>query len=643
MEEIKSSLSGLVAAVKTLGDKIDKQEERLIRLENESITRNYAEPALNVDGLPSQTLPPAPPAPPVQEDSWEDLSESEHNNLQSISSVKEDNLEESIGGKWFAKIGITAIVLGVSFFLKYAFDNNWIGETGRVSIGILAGLALLGLGEKTIRKYAVYGRIITGGGIAILYLSVFAAFDFYHLITQIPAFICMALITAIGIALSLRYDAISLIMVAVLGGFLTPFLISTGENNQFGLFSYILILDLAVLAVSYFKKWRWLNLVGFLGTIIIFIGWVVEFYTKAQLFPTMFFLTLFFIVYSISSLVYNLVKKEKSSGIEQLLTLASAVIYFASSYAFLNSDYHPFMGFFALILAIYYFLWAYLTKVITAEDENLYNFLAFLTVGFITLAIPIQFEQNIITIGWIIEAVLLVVLGVKAKKESIISFGVVVFAMASVRLLTLDAGMRIDNNLFMINKTFFTFLVAILAAYLMAYLSRNYEESGSFIKKGSLVVLFVIAANFFTIFAISREIVVYYDNQRKEIYAEQSRATEQMRKYGRKNSGSYYQSIEYKASQSKMTKLKNKSSVTLSIFWLVYGIILMAGGIFGKNRGVRIGGMLLLILSILKLFFYDLWNLGTLYRIISSISLGVVLLAISFAYQKYKDKIKEII
>jgi len=553
-------------------------------------------------------------------------------------------MEENIGGTWFARIGMAALVLGASFFLKYAFDNNWIGEVGRVMIGIIVGIILLGLGEKFIRKYFVYGQLLSGGGLAVLYLSIFAAFDFYSLIGQIPAFLMMMLITTVGIILSIRYDAISLIIVSTLGGFFTPFLISTGKNNEAGLFSYILILDLAILAVSIFKKWRWLNVLGFLATMFVFMAWAGEFYRADELPLTMFFLTLFFITYSISSLIYNLVQKEKSSGIEQLLTIMAGSVYFASSYAILDPKYHIFMGFFALILAIYYFLWAYLVRALTPEDDSLYGFLAFLTVGFVTLAIPLQFDGRVITIGWTIEAILLLILGTKTAQNAIKAFGVVVFELAFFRMLFIDSNHG-SNDMVLFNKVMLTYLVVIISAYLAAYLFHAYslegeDDKNSFLAPKKLVATFLITANFLTIYAISREISYYYD---QEIRTVQRQLEKDYAIPKKMDVGSFQPYQTLNVNQEKIKKLQNKSSVSLSLFWLLYGIILVLFGFFSRVKGVRVGGLLLFTLAILKLFFYDLWSMGTLYRIISSMSLGVVLLAISFAYQKYKDKIKEII
>lgn len=624
-EEIITSLNVINSAISDLNQKIEMQNERIAKLEGGQVKMASSEPTYIAPLSPAQTYISPPPAPTS-------ISQSTFQPTP----VRESNLEENIGGTWFARIGMTALVLGVSFFLKYAFDNNWIGEIGRVMIGIIAGVILLGLGEKFIKKYFVYGQLLSGGGLAVLYLSVFAAFDFYALIGQIPAFFMMMLITTVGIVLSIRYDAISLVIVSTLGGFITPLLISTGKNNEVGLFSYILLLDLAILVVSIFKKWRWLNILGFFGTVFMALVWAEKFYREDEMLVTMIFFTLFFIVYSISSLVYNLVQKEKSSGIEQVLTLLTGVIYFASSYAILNPNYHLFMGFFALILAIYYFLWAYLVRALTPDDENLYNFLAFLTVGFITLAIPIQFDRKIITAGWAIEAVVLLMLGVKTGQVAIKAFGVIIFEFAFIRMLLIDSG-HVEADSVFFNKVILTYFMVIISAYLSAYIFQLFSDEdvshneNSFLAPKKLIAIFLISANFLTVCAISQEINFYYakeirliENQTEKNFAIQK-------------------NTNINVNYDKINKLESKNSVSLSLFWLLYGIILVLIGFFSRSKGVRIGGLLLFTLAILKLFFYDLWNMGTLYRIISSMSLGVVLLVISFVYQKYKDKIKEII
>ena len=178
--------------------------------------------------------------------------------------------------------------------------------------------------------------------------------------------------------------------------------------------------------------------------------------------------------------------------------------------------------------------------------------------------------------------------------------------------------------------------------YCIAYIIHVFSDENSLgVKRKTLVVIFVAMANFVTIFSVSKEIVETYDRKIQNVYSQQSRAMKESL-----SAPSAQRSLDRKASvasQDTIRSLRNKSSISLSIFWLIYSVILLIVGIFGKYKGVRIGGLALLMLAILKLFFVDLWSLGTLYRIISSISLGVVLLSISFVYQKHKDFIKQII
>ncbi len=169
-------------------------------------------------------------------------------------------------------------------------------------------------------------------------------------------------------------------------------------------------------------------------------------------------------------------------------------------------------------------------------------------------------------------------------------------------------------------------------------------EDGEFVKSREAVAIFIIMASFLTVFGISREINFHYQKKIDKLIKERELIRSQ---YPISPLPNYYdESMSYqskKVNYENVDKLRNRKSVVLSIFWMIYGIILTSLGIAERYKPIRIGGLLLLIVAIFKLFFIDLWGLGTLYKIISSISLGVVLLSISFAYQKYKNVFKQII
>lgn len=552
-------------------------------------------------------------------------------------------LEERIGTKWFAYIGISALILGVSFFLKYAFDNDWVGPLGRVFIGILVGISLVGAGDKVIKKYFSYGQVLVGGGITVLYLSIFSAFSFYGLITTLPAFLLMLIITVAAILLSLYYNAISLLIVAVLGGFMTPFMVQI-TDDQFWLFSYILLLDLAILVASIFKRWGKVNIIGLIGTTLLLFVWFSIEYQESDLFLSMFFLTMFFFVYSLSSIIYGILERKASNSTEQFLLILSASLYFIASYLLLKDNFHSFLGMFSILLALYHAIMAYIIKEKNPKDNIMFDFLIFIAIAFVTLAIPLQLERGVITVSWSVEAVLLLWVGLRMQARNISLIAFFIFMGVFFRLFMFDFVFS-DNYMFLFNETFFIFLFVIFMLYVAAYIcQQSYElikNEKYFLEAKHLMLLFLLFANFLTVVSISREITYNYKQEiNKERILLRNDTEEASIQKGL--SPQVYETNRW-SSMEEINRLKNKSSLTLSIFWLVYGVIMLAVGIFGKYRAMRLGGIVLLGVAILKIFLYDLWSLGTLYRIISSISLGVVLLLISYNYQRYKDKIRELV
>ncbi|MBZ5535308.1 MAG: DUF2339 domain-containing protein [Acidobacteriia bacterium] len=204
------------------------------------------------------------------------------------------SLEARIGGNWLLWVGIVAIVLGTVYFLKLAFENNWVGPSMRVAIGAFFGIGFVYWGEELQkREYPVYGQAVTGGGNAILYLSIYAAFNFYHLIPASAAFFLMILVTATLSVLAARYGSLALAFIGLVGGFMTPIWLSTGEDHQVILLSYIALLVAGVAYLARARNWAVLNYSSFILTLVIFLGWAVRFYSGEKRGATEFFLCLF--------------------------------------------------------------------------------------------------------------------------------------------------------------------------------------------------------------------------------------------------------------------------------------------------------------------------------------------------------------
>src|SRR4029077_8735058 len=195
---------------------------------------------------PAEPSPPAetaePPASPPP------LQPAAHIAPHAPVSDRPREFETKVGLTWISRIGAITLIFCVAFIFKYAIDNQWIGETGRIVLGILAGLVCLGIGGRIWRRgQQTYAQAISGLGIAVLYLSFYASFAFYHLLPQSIPFALMTLTTALSAALALRYEAPAIAALGLIGGYLTPVLLSTGEDQPIVFFSYIFLLDVGAL------------------------------------------------------------------------------------------------------------------------------------------------------------------------------------------------------------------------------------------------------------------------------------------------------------------------------------------------------------------------------------------------------------
>jgi uncharacterized membrane protein len=188
------------------------------------------------------------------------------------------SIENAIGTRWIGRIGVLAILFGIAFFLKYSFDNKLIGEAGRIMLGIFWGAAFIGAGEylQKKRNLSLYGQMLTGGGLGILYLSMYAAFALYHLIPAALAMAALVAITTTGMMLAVRYSSYPLAAIALLGGLLTPLMLSTGRNQPLTLFSYILLLDAGVILLLRFRSWPGLVAASLAGSALLYAGWTAS-------------------------------------------------------------------------------------------------------------------------------------------------------------------------------------------------------------------------------------------------------------------------------------------------------------------------------------------------------------------------------
>jgi uncharacterized membrane protein len=520
-----------------------------------------------------------------------------------------ESLEGTIGKLWLNRIGIVAILIGVAYFLKYAFDSGWIGPGGRVAIGLLAGIAVVVWSESFRSKgSAAFSYSLKAVGIGILYLSLWAASQYFHLIPASVAFVAMILVTASTITLALTQDAEILAVYAMIGGFSTPGLVSTGENHEIVLFSYVVLLDLAILAMVAFKPWRRIVWGAMLGTAVMYVGWSAEYYDSSERTVTVLFASIFFAIFALAPLLTPLSHSRWHSGMSitlMLLPLVNGAGYFLALFVMYDRETVT-LTWYALALAAVYLVLSSQFKRRVDSDPNVVKTVNLLhvavAIAFITVAIPLKLDAHWITIGWLIESAVLLFVAVKSDAHFLRIFAGCTLALGVCRLLFFD-NFNVQTLIF--NARFATFLVAIaiLAGIVAAGEHYGSEREMPFVKLAG------IALNVLALVALTSEANGYFSRQITAIYQHRNM---------------------YEATR----QLEIARDFSFSAIWILYGAALMVIGFWKRSAFIRWQAMVLLAVTIGKVFLYDSRELQQIYRILSFIALGVMLMAVSYAYHR---------
>ena len=191
--------------------------------------------------------------------------------------------ESTVGLNWVNRIAVVTLTLGAAFLFKYGVDNDWFGPAVRVGMGVIAALVSLAAGEFVSRRgQRIFGQGITGLGVALLYLSFYAAAALYHLIPQAMAFALMALTTVGAGQLALYYESQAIAALGLIGGYITPPALATGENHPWILFTYVFLLNTGGLWTAHLRKWKLLAPLAAAATVLLYAGWHNEWFDTSQ-------------------------------------------------------------------------------------------------------------------------------------------------------------------------------------------------------------------------------------------------------------------------------------------------------------------------------------------------------------------------
>jgi len=306
------------------------------------------------------------------------------------------------------------VLFGATLFLKLAIDNHWIGPVGRIIIGLIAGAGLVVWSERFRHKgFPAFSYSLKAVGSGVLYLSLWAAFQLYHLLPSEAALGGMILVTAWNAYMAWAQDAELLAAYAIAGGLATPLLLSTGGNHEIFLFTYLLAIDLATVVLVRIKPWQRLLLGAFPGTVLYFIGWYSKSYEESAFAVTIFFVGLFFTAFASVPIKFSSAKADSNSATtprslgrlltEVLLPLGDAAFVSLALYSVMqDSDRHWFLPWLMLILAAVYLMITRLPQGPVPAAMHLS-----LAVVFLTIAIPLKASGHWITVAWLVEGVAL--------------------------------------------------------------------------------------------------------------------------------------------------------------------------------------------------------------------------------------------
>lgn len=316
------------------------------------------------------------------------------------------------------KIGVIVSFFGVAFLLKYAVEHQVLVvpiEIRYLLVAMSAGV-LLAIGWRLRTRLRVYALSLQGGGIGILYLTIFAAFRVHPLLPAPFAFALLVLLTAGAGVLAVLQDARALAVLGIVGGFLAPVLVSTGSGNHVALFSYYLLLNSAILGIAWYRSWRDLNLIGFVFTFGVATMWGYEYYRPELFASTEPFLVVHFLFYQAIAILFAFRQPPNLRGIvDGTLVFGTPVVAFALQSQLLEGSEYG-LAISAMVVAIAYTLTALWLHRSQGKSMRLLveSFVA-LAVAFATISIPLALDDRWTAVAWALEGAALVWVGVRQQ------------------------------------------------------------------------------------------------------------------------------------------------------------------------------------------------------------------------------------
>ncbi|WP_291529639.1 DUF2339 domain-containing protein [Bacteroides sp. UBA939] len=389
--------------------------------------------------------------------------------------------EKYIGENLFGKIGILVLVVGMGLFVKYAIDKNWINEVFRTVLGFVVGSGLLLLSQRLKGTYRTFSSLLAGGAFAIFYVTVSMAYHYYGLFSQTAAFIILVVLTVFMSLLAVFYNHRELAVIALVGGFISPFLVSNGAGNYLVLFTYLTILNMGMFGLSIYKKWGELPIICFTATYLIMLGYSLvtdlDSAQSGQLVNLLLFATLFFLIFLLPIII---IVRTKGGKINQLLLIVVVLnnflyLLFALWYLREWQLAYNIKGAFTLFIALVNVLIAFIVRKRKADKGLLFTLLNGMFLTFASLSVPVQLDGTFITLLWATEVVVLLWLFIRFRQPVYVRFIQALLWLTVLSFLMDITNAMVDNTArsLLLNGTFTTGIFTGVAFGVFAWLMER--------------------------------------------------------------------------------------------------------------------------------------------------------------------------
>lgn len=546
-----------------MDERLDALERRVAGLERDVATLLSRAPVRPAPAAPISAASPPPAPTPARE-------------------VKPMlDAEAFLGGRVLLAVGALALLLGVGFFIKYAFDNGWIGPLGRVAVGLLAGAAFVALAEVLRRRgRRFYAEGLTGLGGGILYLSLWAAGNGFHLVPVGASFFAMVAVTAALVAIGVSHDSEVAAAYAICGGFITPLLNATDRAQPVELLTYIAILDAAFVFLPLTRRWPRIEATAFVLTQL----YVLAVYSAGELSlgPFLGFASLYLALFAWQP-VMKAMRGAGFRGFEGVLSIATALAYYAALHAELYDAHRYWLTAAVVVFAAAALLVALLSKVAAARSVY-----ASIALALVTGGVAIAFAGDTVAVLWGVEGALLGLLGIRQRNRVIQSFGFASFVFGVLRMMAIQP----EGGALFANARFLTLAIYAVGLFVVHLAGAAEEEATPF---SPLYRAYEPVAHVFAVVALSYEL--YNWTQGNEL--------------------------------------------SLTLLWLAYAAALFAVGIVRRSALERWQAFALLAVAICKAFIVDMGAVNPGIRIVSFLALGSVMLVVSYAYQRYAKRAEQ--